>query len=80
MKNGPVTLRAATHDEFAHAGRAHAIWQDMSEDERNGVCFGIYPSDRMVRSEVQGFDRHELCSALMNIAKATVLRRLGTGA
>jgi len=80
MNQGPGSLRATTHGELAHAGRATAIWQEMSEDERNGVCFGIYPSDRMVRSEAQGFDRQELCSALMNIAKATVLRRLGTGA
>jgi hypothetical protein len=59
-----------TYDEVAHEGRAHAIWQEMSQDERNSVCYGIFPSDRMTRSEVKGFDRRELCTALMKIAKA----------
>jgi len=70
MSEGPVSVSATTHDELAHARRAYVIWREMSEDERNSVCFGIYPSDRMVRSEAHGFDRHELCVALMNIAKA----------
>jgi len=70
MSKGPVSSRATTYRELTHARRAYAIWQEMSEDERNSVCFGIYPSDRMVRSEAQGFDRRELCVALMNIAKS----------
>ena len=70
MSEKPLSVRATTHDEFAHARRAYAIWQEMGEDERNSVRFGIYPSDRMVRSEAQGFDRRGLCVALMNIAKA----------
>jgi hypothetical protein len=59
-----------TYDELAHAGRAYAIWQKMSEDERSGVRFGIFPFDRMTRSEAEGFDRRELCGALMGLARA----------
>lgn len=80
MKQAPASVRASAQDEPAHARRAYDIWQEMSEDERNSVCFGIYPYDRIVRSEAQGFDRRELCRALMDLAKATVLRRLATGA
>jgi hypothetical protein len=70
MSEGPLCVRATPYDDLAHAGRAYAIWQQMSEDERNGVSFGIYPSDRMVRSEAEGFGRRELCIALMRLARA----------
>jgi hypothetical protein len=43
-----------TYDEVAYAGRAYAIWEQMSEGERNGVRFGIFPIDRMTQSETKG--------------------------
>jgi hypothetical protein len=75
MNEGPVSVRATTYDELAHAGRAYAIWQEMSEDERNSVRYGVFPSDRMTRSEAKGFDRRELCAALMKIAQGRASRR-----
>jgi hypothetical protein len=59
-----------TYNESAHAAKAYAIWQEMSEDERNGVRYGIFPIDRMMRSQAEGYEAHELCVGLMDIAKA----------
>jgi hypothetical protein len=56
------------HDHAKHVARARAIWEEMSQDERNGVRFGIFPFDRMTGSEREGFDQHELCLTLFALA------------
>jgi hypothetical protein len=84
INNEPWPVRGSVpkmtiHDHPTHAARARAIWDEMSEDERNGIRFGIFPFDRMTRSEREGFDRRELCIVLFDIAKSEFRNRLPSG-
>jgi hypothetical protein len=50
--------------------KAEALWQAMDANEQTGIRFGMFPAVKMREAEADGFDGHELCVALMDVASA----------
>lgn len=48
--------------------KAQAIWENMTENEKRGVRFGMFPAGKMDEAEKEGFDGQQLAVALMNCA------------
>lgn len=51
-----------------HSARAQAMWQNMDDNEKTGVRFGMFPAVKMREAEAEGFDGHLLCIELMDCA------------
>jgi hypothetical protein len=49
--------------------KAAEIWDGMTDSEKHGVQFGLFPADKMQAAEKDGFDGHALAVALMYFAK-----------
>lgn len=56
--------RASADDRLA---KAQQIWDEMDDNERHGVRFGLFPADKMLAAEAEGFSG--LSIELMEIAK-----------
>jgi hypothetical protein len=56
-----------THDKTTTA-KAQQIWEAMDANEKHGVRFGLFPHEKMMAAECEGFDGHALCIALMDCA------------
>jgi len=54
-----------TRDELMT--KAREMWREMSDNERTGVRFGMFPAEAMRKAEREGFERG-LASALMQVA------------
>ena len=54
----------------AYAEMAALVWQNMDDNERHGVRFGLFPANKMKVAEDAGYNGLQLCVALMNVAKA----------
>ncbi len=48
--------------------KAGLIWGAMTENERTGVRFGLFPADKMLPAEKAGYNVKDLSVALMEIA------------
>jgi hypothetical protein len=59
-------------DKFAKldaALKAAELWNSMTDNERHGIRFGLFPAKIMEAAAKEGFNARELCVALMNCAK-----------
>ena len=50
--------------------KASEVWQGMNKNEKTGVRFGMFPHDRMMAAQAEGYDGHKLVCALMDQAQA----------
>jgi len=42
----------------------------MNKNEKTGVRFGMFPQDKMMAAQAEGYDGHKLVCALMDQAQA----------
>jgi hypothetical protein len=42
----------------------------MNKNEKTGVRFGMFPHDKMMAAQAEGYDGHKLVCALMDQAQA----------
>jgi hypothetical protein len=49
--------------------KARSIWSSMDENERGLVKAGLFPHEKMVAAQAEGFNGRELVLALMQCAK-----------
>lgn len=52
----------------AHAHKANLMWAEFTDNDKAGCRFGMFPFAKMKAAEDEGFDGHELCVALMEVA------------
>ena len=50
--------------------KASEVWQGMNKNEKTGVRFGMFPHDKMMAAQAEGYDGHQLVCALMDQAQA----------
>jgi len=53
-----------------YASKAQTLWAEMDQNEKAVVRFGMFPHDKMLEAEKDGFNGQQLAVALMNCAKA----------
>lgn len=59
------------HQDVAmYVSKAQTLWAEMNENEKAVVRFGMFPHDKMIEAEKEGFKGQQLAVALMNCAKA----------
>lgn len=58
----------ATHDQAAHAAKAQDMWATFDKNEQTAVRFGMFPHDKMLAAEAEGYNGHTLVCALMDVA------------
>jgi hypothetical protein len=49
--------------------KAREIWKAMTDSERHGVRFGLFPHEKMEAATREGFDGKLLATALMDCAE-----------
>jgi len=49
--------------------KAEEIWVNLSENERAGVHFGLFPHDKVAAAASEGFDSYQLSISLMRVAQ-----------
>ncbi len=49
--------------------KAKGMWDAMSNKERTGIRFGMFPSDAMKVAIEEGYDGQQLSVSLMKVAK-----------
>jgi hypothetical protein len=52
--------------------KARSIWSNMDDNERGLVKAGLFPHDKMVAAQAEGFNGRELAVALMQFANGEV--------
>lgn len=50
--------------------RAATVWGSLTDNEKRGVRFGLFPAGPMSDAVTAGFDGRQLASALMSIEAA----------
>ena len=48
--------------------KAQAIWKCLTDSEKQGIRFGLFPGDIMAQICVDNLDPHEISVALINCA------------
>jgi hypothetical protein len=49
--------------------KARSIWSNLDDNERGLVKAGLFPQDKMVAAQAEGFNGRALALALMQCAK-----------
>ena len=62
--------RLTEREKEKEKGRAKAqkIWDNMDDNEKCGVRFGMFPAGKMQDAEAEGYQGKDLAVALMDIA------------
>lgn len=45
------------------------MWPSLTESERAGIHFGLFPHDKMTAAAKEGFDSYQLSLSLMRVAR-----------
>ncbi|MCA3000359.1 MAG: hypothetical protein ING75_17360 [Rhodocyclaceae bacterium] len=48
---------------------AQSVFDSLSENERHGVRFGIFPQQKMPNPDATGISHHDLVVEIMNISR-----------
>lgn len=59
---------STTLDHIMTQQKAQAIWDVMDKNEQTGVRFGLFPHDKMVAAEQEGYNIKDIAVALMEVA------------
>jgi hypothetical protein len=49
--------------------KAMTMWQKFTENEKTGVRFGMFPANKILEIETEGFEFKDICAALMRCAE-----------
>ncbi len=49
--------------------KAEEMWPNLTESERAGIHFGLFPHDKMTAAAKEGFDCYQLSLSLMRVAR-----------
>lgn len=52
-----------------HLAKATTMWASFDANEKHGVRFGMFPHQKMLAAEKEGFNGRELSIALMDVAE-----------
>jgi hypothetical protein len=61
--------RISRESRVEHQEKAAAIWSQLTASEKHGVRFGLFPNEKVLPTQNEGFDTHEICLALMTCAE-----------
>jgi mannose/cellobiose epimerase-like protein (N-acyl-D-glucosamine 2-epimerase family) len=67
MDKQPIDAEKRT---WTTVDQAQQMYDAMSDSERHGLIFGLFPAGPMQEAEKQGFNGHALAVALMALASA----------
>ncbi len=56
-------------DRNVYAFKAELIWRNLTDNDKAGVKFGLFPMAVMNAAEGEGYEGQRLCVALMDIAR-----------
>lgn len=57
-------------DDSNYATKAKILWDGMDKNEKAVVRFGMFPHQKMMDSEKEGYNGQQLAVALIQCAKA----------